>query len=75
MRHSKSDRPMSAMGHKRTFAAHKPMSALPPRADMCGAIRNVCFGPKADIVGLFDDLIGGDDEALGDREAERLGRL
>src|SRR5262245_10720744 len=24
------------------------MSALPPKADMCGAIGDVCFGPKAD---------------------------
>src|SRR5262245_24535317 len=24
------------------------MSALPPKADMCGAIANVCFGPIAD---------------------------
>ena len=26
------------------------MSALPPKADMCGATRRVCFGPEADIV-------------------------
>src|SRR5690242_10967294 len=25
------------------------MSASPPRADMCGANRHICFGPKADI--------------------------
>jgi len=25
------------------------MSALPPKADMCSATRNVRFGPKADI--------------------------
>jgi len=25
------------------------MSALPPKADMCGANRHVCFGPIADI--------------------------
>jgi hypothetical protein len=25
------------------------MSALAPKADMCGANRHVCFGPKADI--------------------------
>jgi hypothetical protein len=25
------------------------MSALPPKADMCGAIRDICFGPIADI--------------------------
>ncbi len=27
----------------------KVMSGLPPKADMCGANRHVCFGPKADI--------------------------
>jgi len=27
------------------------MSALPPKADMCGAARDVRYGPKADIVG------------------------
>ena len=26
-----------------------PMSALPPRTDMCGATGDVRFGPKADI--------------------------
>ena len=30
----------SALGHKRTFAAQKGMSALPPKADMCGATRS-----------------------------------
>ena len=39
---------MSALGQKQTFAAHKPMSALPPKADMCGATRDVRFVPKAD---------------------------
>jgi len=27
----------------------KVMSALPPKADMCSAARDVRFGPKADI--------------------------
>src|SRR5262249_15410155 len=57
---------MSALGHKRTYALQKPMSALPliatakadsrkqscllyPKADMCGALGHVCYGPKADI--------------------------
>ena len=31
------------------------MSALPPKADMCGATRYVRFVPKADINGLFGD--------------------
>jgi hypothetical protein len=33
------------------------MSALPPKADVCGANRHVCFGPRADIVCLFDDFV------------------
>jgi hypothetical protein len=40
---------MSALGQKQTFALRKVMSALPPKADMCIATDNVCFGPKADI--------------------------
>ena len=40
---------MSALGQKRTFAVQKGMSALPPKADMCGATRDVRFGPIADI--------------------------
>jgi hypothetical protein len=32
---------MSALGHERTFAPQKVMSALPPKADMCGAVRDV----------------------------------
>src|SRR5262245_43346635 len=42
-------RPMSALGHKQTFAPQKVMSALPPKADMCDATRDVRFGPIADI--------------------------
>src|SRR5262245_35628553 len=38
---------MSALGHKQTFAVQKGMSALPPKADMCGALAHVRFGPKA----------------------------
>jgi hypothetical protein len=40
---------MSALGHKRTSRSAIAMSALPPKADMCGATRDVRFGPKADI--------------------------
>jgi hypothetical protein len=40
---------MSALGQKQTPALQKAMSALPPKADVCGANRHVCFGPKADI--------------------------
>jgi hypothetical protein len=58
---------VSALGHKRTYAVQKGMSALhpiatakadmpqmimsalPPKADMCGALADVRFGPKADM--------------------------
>ena len=39
---------MSALGQKRTFAAQKVMSALPPKADMCSALGDVRFVPIAD---------------------------
>ena len=38
----------------RPLALHKGVSALPPKADMCGATRDVRFVPIADI-----DLFGG----------------
>src|SRR5262249_56609689 len=40
---------MSALGQKATCAPQMVMSALPPKADMCSALADVCFGPKADI--------------------------
>src|SRR5262249_29888192 len=40
---------MSALGQKQTYVPQKGMSALPLKADMCGAQAHVCFGPKADI--------------------------
>ena len=40
---------MSALGQKQTCALQKVMSALPPKADMCGATRDVRFVPIADI--------------------------
>jgi len=40
---------LSALVHKQTYAPQNAMSALPPKADMCGATRDVRFGPKADI--------------------------
>jgi hypothetical protein len=32
---------MSALGQKQTLAPQMVMSALPPKADMCGAARDV----------------------------------
>ena len=40
---------MSALGHKRTSAHIRVMSALPPKADIAERDRHVCFVPKADI--------------------------
>jgi hypothetical protein len=40
---------MSALGHKRTFVPQKALSALPPKADMCSATRNVRQVPEADF--------------------------
>jgi hypothetical protein len=40
---------MSALGQKQTFAMQNGMSALPPKADMCGAKSDVRFVPRADI--------------------------
>ena len=47
---------MSALGQKRTCAAQKVMSALPPKADMCSATRNVRLVPKADMT-LLDYIV------------------
>jgi hypothetical protein len=66
---------MSALGHKRTFAVQNGMSALPPKADMCGANTNVRFVPKADIGHLFDHLIGAGDEVGCNGQTKRLRRL
>jgi hypothetical protein len=41
---------MSALGHKRTYAVQKGMSALPPIADICSAQAYVRFVPIADII-------------------------
>ena len=54
---------MSALGQKQTFASQQVMSALPPKADICSAPPDVCFGPKADMLSsceyklpIFDGL-------------------
>ena len=38
------------VAQNQTRAPQKVMSALPPREDMCGALADVCFGPKADLM-------------------------
>jgi hypothetical protein len=55
---------MSALGQKQTFTHLRPMSALPPKADMDQRSYDVRFVPKADIMqrskktSLFDHLVG-----------------
>ena len=49
LRSSNSQRPMSALGHKRTFRSAIAMSALPPKADITEHCGHVRFVPKADI--------------------------
>src|SRR5262245_48253953 len=65
---------MSALGQKPTYAVRKGMSALPPKADMCGALVDVCYGPKADVK-LFNHLVGAADECLRYRQAKFFGGL
>jgi hypothetical protein len=36
---------MSALGQKRTWKRFRPMSALPPKADIAERRFNVCFVP------------------------------
>jgi hypothetical protein len=38
-----------ALGQKETCTVQEPMSALPMKADMCSATRDVCLVPIADI--------------------------
>jgi hypothetical protein len=55
---------MSALGQKRTHAVQQGMSAIHPKADMCGAPRDVRYGPIADISNiLFDYFVGAGDQA------------
>ena len=53
----------------------RSISALPPKADICGAQGHVRFVPKADMGPLFDHLIGGKQKFRGNGQAKRLGRF
>ena len=65
---------MSAFGQKRTCAAQKVMSALPPKADMYSATRDVRFVPIAEISPLLDHLVGNGEHTRRYCEAELFGR-
>jgi hypothetical protein len=45
---------MSALCRKRTLRHIRPMSALPPKADMVRHDRDVRYVPKAEVVALLD---------------------
>ena len=65
---------------KQTLGKLRPMSALPPKADMEQQGGDVRFVPKADICGaanstLFDHLVGARQQRLRDGDAERFRRL
>ena len=52
------------------------MSALPPKADMCSATRDVRFVPLADIPGgLIDYFIGAAEQRRRHGETEHSGGL
>ena len=57
---------MISISQKRTFRSAIGMSAILPKADMCGAARDVCFVPIAEssqqIVSLFDHLVGASEQ-------------
>ena len=57
----------SALGQKQTCAAQKVMSAVTPKADMCGAPAHVRKVPIADIKESYqrhaEVYLGGADEA------------
>ena len=55
----------------RTLGQRFGMSALPPKADMCGATRDVGFVPKADIAS-FNHRVGSLQQRRWDRDSERL---
>jgi hypothetical protein len=46
---AKSDVRFTPNSDRESGHQQKVMSALPPKADMCGATRDVCFGPIADM--------------------------
>src|SRR5262245_29812541 len=64
---------MSALGQKRTFAMQQGMSALPVKADICGATRDVRFRPIADIKTLDPRVaVPGEAEIAKGRNSDRL---
>ena len=65
---------MCALGQKQTYAVQRAMSALPPKADMCGATTDVRFGPKADVAmqERMSAMNGSADQSLGAHRDRKL---
>ena len=51
------------------------MSALPPKADICSALGDVCFVPIADMINLIDHLVGAVEQRPRNSDPERFGGL
>jgi hypothetical protein len=49
-------RPLCPNSDRESGFPRKVMSALPPKANMCSALRHVCFGPIADTCGATNDV-------------------
>jgi hypothetical protein len=47
---------MSVQGHSPTSRDGRVMSALPPKADMCSALTDVCYGPQAEVKRTYSPL-------------------
>ena len=54
---AKNDVRFTPNSDRKSRHAQMVMSALPPKADMCSALADVCYGPIADMR-LFDHLVG-----------------
>ena len=65
-------RQMSALGHKRTYAAQNSMSALTPKADMRSARAHVCLGPISASHTSFDHIVGEAKDRIWNRQADFL---
>ena len=66
---------MSALGHKRTYALQNVMSALPPKADMCGALADVRLVPIATVSRFFDYFVGAGEQRWRHGNPQYLGGL
>jgi hypothetical protein len=68
------------LGQQRTWRDQITMSALPPKADIRRQLVDVRFGPEADSCtaakgGLFDHLVGGNEQRARHSQAKSGGCL